>query len=72
MIESKTSRWIAETHAVLSGSDKIMLTLKRWTFRATLLHANKYTKYIVPVQYNFQRSTCNYRHFNVIQTYFLV
>lgn len=32
MIESKTSRWIAETHAVLSGSDKInMLTLKRWT-----------------------------------------
>lgn len=42
MIESKTSRWIAETHAVLSGSNKIMLTLKRWTFRATLLRANKY------------------------------
>lgn len=41
MIESKTSRWIAETHAVLSGSDKIMLIM-RWTFRATLLHANKY------------------------------
>lgn len=43
MIESKTSRWIAETHAVISGSDKInMYTLKRWTFRATLLRANKY------------------------------
>lgn len=28
MIESKTSRWIAETHAVLSGSNKIMLTLR--------------------------------------------
>lgn len=37
MIESKTSRWIAETHAVLSGSDKInMLTLKRWTYYAPI------------------------------------
>lgn len=66
MIESKTSCWIAETIAVVSNNDKVTLTL----ICGPLKHIITSSQSIhMPVPYHFRRS--NYRHFNVIQTYFV-